>query len=254
MNCVRLGIFILILALNCGVILAQDTGIDKPVLIEIPKLPDLPAVFRQSNAKGTLLIKVQVTSMGDVDKVEFIKASSMKKLDNFVAEWVKMWKFLPRVTKTEAITTFSVLSIRYDLAEGKFETPPVLNAPMILPESLANQRSPEGITSSTNKKQAFPRTPLKISEIPLDIQKLNLQGVIICTFTVNPKGTVLQVDLESEIKDFNILKWLKDYLLLTEWDIENIQQNSGECKIVVQIDINTAICKIKFEIPYFKEN
>jgi TonB family protein len=221
----------------------RSNDLVKPVLIERPE-PVLSAGLKKTNAKGMVIAKIMVSSKGNVEDVEFIKASKIKELDDFLTKWIKRWKYLPRTEKSELTTGFTVITLKYDLTEGKIDAPSVVNAPIQLSDSLISVAS-NAPDSNPVKVDVNPKTPLKITSIPLEIQNLSVTQKVIFTLQLDDKGNVEGVQVEPPIENPNLFEWFKTYFSGVSWELSGEAQKTP-IKVSIPVDFNTSICKFEF--------
>jgi TonB family protein len=223
-----------------------DESIVKPVLIERPKIPEIPPSVKQSSAKGMALIKASVGDTGDVTDAEMIRPTGLSYLDTFLLDWVATWKYLPRSDEKTASVGFTVIMIRYDLLNQTFNAPMPIDAPMQVPNASLNQPDKEQKETSLNAR-AKTDPPLKIGAIPLEIQKLQLKGKLKLQLTTDEEGMVIQVVPDTENLPEKFGNWLINSLTGTKWILSGNEEVLVNRKIMLPVIYDTQICKIQFD-------
>ncbi|MBN1879313.1 TonB family protein [bacterium] len=212
---------VLLLLVPC---LAQDEQVfDKPILIEKSELPDVPRVLKKSNITGVALIRVLVSKSGAIDDVGMVRTTGLSTLDNFLIDWVKEWSFLPKLQDNETASGFTIISIRYDLANNSFESPPVNSLTMILPEPYMKLFAATPLKRTKREKtEISPVTIIPIRSLDeVSIPEIFLQKgislIIVPEVSVDSKGHCVDVHRPEGAGDDDVWEWLSTELLKMEW-------------------------------------
>ncbi len=235
------GILALLFVLSVSVFAA---GTDKPILIDRPEVPPLPRVLKNSSVSGITLFRAKISQSGMVDEVAVIRSSGMEALDGFLSDWIRKWKFLPRVDNYDIQSSYTVITIRFDLANQLFKAPDVIRSAVAIPDSVAERISGN---SSAMEKKAYAQPALKVSEIPLDIQKLSLSGKCELVLTLDKDSRVSAVSFRHAPDSKRFLDWLKAKVLGTHWVLPEISGSSNAVmRLLVPVKFNTGLCRISF--------
>lgn len=216
----------------------------KLVLINKPDPPKLPKILRQNPAKGIVLMKVLLSDKGRVEQVELIRSSTIDALDSFLTAWINEWEYLVDFQGKSTRSVYTVVTIRYDLAEQQFDTPMTATSAMILPQSMSN--SPE--TDAANAPSASIRLKsdpeLRMTSIPPAIQNLNAKGLNVFILQILPDGTVETVNPETPVDHREIHDWITAYLKGTIWTFD--QEAPRKILVKVPVEYDTGMCKCSF--------
>jgi len=82
--------------------------------IDNPK-PHYPGAARRRGMQGTVLLLVQVSEKGKVDKVKVRKSSGFRLLDNAATEAVKLWQFAPGRKGVLAMAGEVIVPVKFNL-------------------------------------------------------------------------------------------------------------------------------------------
>jgi len=229
----------------------ESADFDKPILVGKSELPKLPRALRGKNYRGLALIKVSVDSKGNTSDISLIKSTSLKSLDGFIIDWIEEWEFLPKLKDNKTVDGFTIITIRFNLAENSFETPPLNNLTMTLPEpyqliytmkSGEIQETDTGVDTNT----VTPLKQLMISKIPLEIQQKNITLKTVIVISIDSKGHVLNIKRSSVFEDDQVWQWLFAQLKETAWpEASDIKVRQIEIPVILE----TSLCKIEFGKP-----
>ncbi|GEM_PF-6494120 len=117
---------------------ASEMDWSKPVLIEVPEMPKLPSNMPNLKLKGTTTIRVEINDMGLISNSHTMMSTGSEKLDRCIHDWIKDWKYLPRLEDNRPVGGFSVVVINFDLQNQSFKAPSPLSEPILIPDVLAN--------------------------------------------------------------------------------------------------------------------
>ncbi|HPQ39574.1 MAG TPA: TonB family protein [bacterium] len=248
----RLQIFVgLGLLILTGTVQSQQAiNFDKPILIEKSDVPEMPRVLVRSNAKGIALIRVSVDATGATEDIALVRSTGLKTLDDFIVQWVREWKFLPKLQDDQTVDGFTILSLRYDLAENRFEAPPVNELTMTLPEPYQRLWAATGPTPETDTGRmavsseiVLPVVPIQITKIPPEIQNRSTLLGTALVFSIDSAGKVIHVDRPIALEDDVVWNWLVSQMELSEWPGD--PGRSERC-LEIPLIIDTSICKVDF--------
>lgn len=77
--------------------------------------PPYPAMSRKKGEQGTVMLKVCVSAIGQVDSVAVAKTSGFERLDSAAASTVERWRFYPARKGGQAIPMCYQLPVRFTL-------------------------------------------------------------------------------------------------------------------------------------------
>ncbi|MBN1296564.1 TonB family protein [bacterium] len=233
-------------------------GFDKPMLMEKSDPPALPRSLLRSNARGIALVRVSVTATGTTELVELVRSTGMKPLDAFLVQWVTSWRFLPKLQDNRTTDGFTILSIRYDLADNRFEAPPVNELTMTLPEpfQILWQADPQRVdhadvrTPSDSWEESYriePLVPPVIKRIPPEIQSSRISIGTVIVLSVDAVGRVVTVIRPRGIPDDRVWGWLEPEFEQSIWP-----PDSGRImrRIEIPLILDTALCKVEIGGAY----
>ncbi len=89
-------------------------GHTKPGFINNPP-PKYPRLARKMLYDGKVTLKVEVKADGSCGKVELVKSSGYYMLDNAATGAVKKWRFAPAKKWGKAVTTFTEITVNFQL-------------------------------------------------------------------------------------------------------------------------------------------
>ncbi|MCD4652635.1 energy transducer TonB [bacterium] len=224
---------------------------DKPILMEKSKLPKLSRVLKKSNAKGIVLVKVAVDPLGNTFGIDLVRSTGIQALDEFITDWIAEWKFLPKLKNNETVAGFTIISMRYDLSENTFETPPVNKLTMTLPEPfqkiwLSESEKSQSMDTHEGSDQVFPLVPLMITNIPPEVQQKNVSVNTTLCFLVGSEGHVLSINRPEFIDNDVVWRWLTTELKKTVWSTIS---DKYPVKIEIPFLLETSLCKVEFGEP-----
>ena len=188
------------------IVLGQTSELTKPVLIEQPDLPPIPPALNKSQGKGLVMIKAGVDDQGNVAETEMIKSSRMEILDRFILDWIKGFKYLPRLKENQTSSGFTIITVRYDLSEPSFKGPSPIRSSIQLPNDYV-EKIVEASTSEDTKTVVLPKKSLKLLSIPPAIQNLKIKGTAVCKLKIDHEGhvrSVVSVEPETDAKFFQM--------------------------------------------------
>lgn len=228
----------------------NEIHFDKPVLIEKSDVPELPRMIRKSNAKGIALIKVDVGDTGLTEDIQPVRSTGLKALDAFLISWIRDWKFLPKISGDETVDGFTIISIRYDLSENRFEAPPVNELTMTLPEAyqrLLSEDSPASVSGETevvnDSLDIQPLLDIRITKIPPEIQNRNIVAGTALNFVVNSSGEVVSIERPRAIEDDIVWDWLVKQFQQSLWPTDT---EHSRRRLVIPLVMDTSVCKFDF--------
>ncbi len=215
----------------------------KLVLIRKPDPPQLPKVLKQNPAKGIVLMKVRLSLKGEVEHIEIIRSSTIDSLDDFLAVWVRKWVYIVDQPKNSADAIYTIITIRYDLAEQRFETPMTTTSAMIVSDNPAGNESAGSEETAQSGLSVSPVTPLRISSIPPEIQTSNLKGEAVFLCEIQPDGTVGSAIPELGGDLTEVQRWIIGYLKTTRWHFPG---DPHVVRLRIPIEYDTSLCKVSF--------
>ncbi|GEM_PF-6669354 len=215
----------------------------KIVLIKKPDPPKLPKVLRQNPAKGIVLMKVRLNLKGEVEHIEIIRSSTIDSLDDFLAVWVRNWVFIVDQPKDSSDAVYTVITIRYDLAEQRFETPMTATSAMIVSEKATQSESVSTTVSTQEGLSVFPIEPLRITSIPPEIQNSNLKGGAVILCEIQPDGAVSSAIPERTDEMTEVHRWIIGYLKTTRWRFSGAVHAA---RLRIPVEYDTSLCKVSF--------
>ncbi|MDR2625069.1 MAG: energy transducer TonB [Zoogloeaceae bacterium] len=80
--------------------------------------PPYPATSRRLREEGTVHLRVRVLPSGEADQVEIQRSSGFSRLDDSAYKTVLAWRFVPGRQGGEAIISWVVVPIRFNLKES----------------------------------------------------------------------------------------------------------------------------------------
>ena len=153
--------------------------------------------------------------------------------------------FLPRIENGHAVPGFTLVSIRYDLATGRFDAPSPIDAPIELPDDFVSVLSDDS-DSGKQEDRIDPDEPLKIGSIPLEIQKKALKGECVLYLTLAEDRRANRIFWSSPMSDEQFRLWLEAYFRTVRWKPFPEKYRDRKCYIKVPVRYQTQICKIVF--------
>ena len=78
-------------------------------------LPQYPAIAIKNGLEGVVLLKVLVSDVGQVDKVEVITSSGFEPFDRSAVAAVSFWKFSAASRGTQKIASFFEVPVRFEI-------------------------------------------------------------------------------------------------------------------------------------------
>jgi protein TonB len=242
------AVLIFVLFLSCINPVSASEDFTRPILIEKSDLPELPRILNKNNGKGIALIKVNVDEKGRTSDVALIRSTGLAPLDEFIVGWVKEWKFLPKIMNNKTVNGFTMISMRYDLAENRFEAPPVNDLTMTLPapyQVLFTSETDREESSETKNLDGTikPVNPIAISKIPPDIQNRNIAVGTAIIMDIDKSGHVIHIERPLAISDDSVWLWIEKELKKVQWLLPD---NRPGVKIKIPMILETGLCKAEF--------
>ncbi|MBN1552790.1 TonB family protein [bacterium] len=234
----------LFLSLPCQ---CEEEILAKPTLIFRSEPPAIPQSIRQSNASGIALIKALIDDNGKVIETEMIRSTNYSVLDRTLKDWVSEWQYLPRLREASRTSGFTIITIRYNIANQTFDAPQPIAQAIEIPDQLVTTESLSSDHSAT-KGLPFPDPPLKITNIPVNIQKLALKGNTNLTMTINAKGTVTAISSQDDLKPEIFKEWLLETISKSKWTFPESAVRE-KITLVLPVEYQTDLCKISFGHP-----
>lgn len=76
----------------------NNTKVLETVTLELIQFvePKYPAIARQKNLEGRVVLELEIAQIGSIENVQIIKSSGFEILDKAALDSVKLWKFKPR--------------------------------------------------------------------------------------------------------------------------------------------------------------
>ena len=101
---------------------AQPVVIPTPVSIQAPVVvrkvkPDYAPEARQARLQGTAVLRAEIGPDGSVRQVRVLQALGMG-LDEKAVEAVRRWRFRPGLKKSQPVTAWAVVEVRFRLEHG----------------------------------------------------------------------------------------------------------------------------------------
>lgn len=117
---------------------ATEMDWSKPVLIEVPDIPQLPSGMSNLKLRGMTTVKIEIDNMGLVSNSQTVASTGSEKLDRFIQAWIKDWKYLPRLQDDRPVSGFSMVVINFDLQNQSFHAPSPVTEAIQIPDVLVN--------------------------------------------------------------------------------------------------------------------
>jgi TonB family protein len=166
--------------------------------------PVYPPLARQARIQGTVILKVQITKSGDVEKIQLVSGHPM--LAPAAIEAVKQWKYDPYLLSGEPVEVLTNVAVNFTLA-GTAPTAGVASNVSAGPAGGVAS----GVVSSNPGDQTSPAVPqrvrvsagvaqgLLVSKVnpmyPPDARDQRIQGVVLLQATIDKEGNVASLQL-----------------------------------------------------------
>jgi TonB family protein len=155
--------------------------------------PVYPALAKQARIQGAVILKVQISKSGDVEKVELFSGHPM--LASAAIDAVKQWKYKPYLMNDEPIDFETKVTVNFTLsdaptADGVVGDAPGGSFPGDAPQSVHPRRArvSSGVMQSFIVKKVPPQYPRDAKEI---------QGLVVLKVIVDKEGNVANIQLIS---------------------------------------------------------
>jgi TonB family protein len=162
--------------------------------------PVYPPLARQARIQGTVILKVQISNSGDVEKLQLISGHPM--LAPAAIEAVKQWKYKPYLLNGEPVAVETNVTVNFALsdkppAEGVVgDTPGGYGYPASEQDSPPNPAVPQRIRVSSGVAQGLLAS--KVNPLyPEEAREQRIQGVVILQVNIDKEGNVTNVKLIS---------------------------------------------------------
>jgi protein TonB len=112
---VRLDPGLTVGALDLGGLVFDGVDLDQPPRAVVRTEPPYPYRARRRNVNGTVTVKLLVRADGSVGEVEILAASPPGYFEDAVRQAVPRWRFEPGRLAGEAVPSWAVTTITFDL-------------------------------------------------------------------------------------------------------------------------------------------
>jgi TonB family protein len=199
----RIALTLLVLIISASFAIAQirasrvrvSGGFAQSLLLKRVN-PVYPPLARQARIQGTVVLQVQISKSGDVEKLELVSGHPM--LAPAAIEAVKQWKYQTYLLNGEPVAVETTVTVNFTLSDN----PPT--------EGIVGSAPPQGIAGAADSGTPLPPPPQRVRVSSgvmqaLLITKVNpqypsdarVQGTVLLKVNIDKEGNVANIQVIS---------------------------------------------------------
>ncbi len=212
--------------------------------------PLYPPLARQAKVQGVVVLKVQISKSGDVQKIELVSGHPL--LAPAAIEAVKQWKYTPYLLNAEPVEVETQVTVNFTLSDktepegiagdkpggipndeigGIAPSNPPDQSPVASPQPLLG--TPQRVRISSGVAQGLVVTKVP-PQYPQDAKDQHIQGVVVLRAIIDKQGSVanLQVISGHPLLSPAAIEAVK------QWKYQPYLLNGAPVEVETQISVN----------------
>jgi TonB family protein len=205
--------------------------------------PVYPALAKQTRIQGAVILQVQISKSGDVEKVELFSGHPM--LASAAIDAVKQWKYKPYLMNGEPIDFETKVTVNFTLSDnpptGSVKGDADGGFPGEIPSTLRDQRRSEvlqRVSLPARVSQGLVTTKVP-PQYPADAKDQHIQGAVVLNVVIDKEGNIANIQLISG----HPMLAPPAIEAVKQWKYRPYQPNGTPVEVVTQVTVNFTLAE-----------